>query len=477
MKRSAVSQSLVLRLVRSATLWALPVLIFTAVVLTWFYRSSTHRIFDDPMISAVTSLIAAANVPASGDLQQIDLDREPTDPRYQQALSGRYWLIGTLSEDGSVSSLKTSRSLYGETLKLNSRYASQLMQSNGEEVAASSIGPDEEPLRVIAHLVTLPNAAQPVVIMAAIDSRPTSQAVRRFAFLASGLMLLLSAGLIIAVFTQVRLGLKPIFELRDTVADVREGRATRVDGHYPPEIQPLATELNFLIDHNRNVVERARTHVGNLAHALKTPLAVLVNESESRKVGKDAEFSDIVERQTTAMRSQVDHHLRRARAAARGQAIGVSTDVETVLSSLARTLPRIFRSKDIDMATNFAPSLAFRGEKQDLEEMAGNLMDNACKWTRSRVKVTAIPNPDDETSFIITVEDDGPGLNEKDYETALKRGARLDEATPGTGFGLAIVDDLARAYKGSVKLSRSRLGGLCVTLTLPMITARTQQMT
>lgn len=477
MKRSAVSQSLVLRLVRSATLWALPILIVTAVALTWFYRSSTHRIFDDPMVSAVTSLIAAANIPASGALDQISLDREPTDPRYQQALSGRYWLIGTLEPNGSVLSLTTSRSLYGETLKLNSRYAAQLTQNKGEEIAASSTGPDGEPLRVIARLVTLPNAAEPVVIMAAIDSRPTSQAVRRFAFLASGLMLLLSAGLVIAVFTQVRLGLKPLFELRDTVADVREGRTTRVDGNYPREIQPLATELNFLIDHNRDVVERARTHVGNLAHALKTPLAVLVNESESRKNSKETEFSKIVERQTTAMRSQVDHHLRRARAAARGQSIGVSTEIEPVLSALARTLPRIFRSKDIDMATTFAPSLAFRGEKRDLEEMAGNLMDNACKWTTSRVNVRAVPNPDDETSLLITVEDDGPGLREEDYATALKRGARLDEATPGTGFGLAIVDDLARAYKGSVKLSRSELGGLCVTLTLPMITARTQHMT
>ncbi len=477
MKRSAVSQSLVMRLVRSATLWALPILIFTAVALTWFYRSSTYRIFDDPMVSAVTSLIAAANVPASGDLSQLNLDREPTDPRYLQALSGRYWLIGTLANDGTVSSVKTSRSLYGETFKLNPRYAAQLRQNRGEEIAVSSTGPDGEPLRVIARLVTLPNAAQPVVIMAAIDSRPASQAVRRFAFLASTLMVLLSAGLVTAVFTQVRLGLKPLFELRDTVADVREGRTTRVDGQYPPEIQPLATELNFLIDHNRDVVERARTHVGNLAHALKTPLAVLVNESESRKSGRDAEFSNIVERQTTAMRSQVDHHLRRARAAARGQAIGVSTDVEPVLSALARTLPRIFRSKDIDLTATIMPALAFRGEKQDLEEMAGNLMDNACKWTRSRVKVTAVPNPDDETSFIITVEDDGPGLDAADYATALKRGARLDEATPGTGFGLAIVDDLARAYKGSVKLSRSDLGGLCVTLILPMITARSQSIT
>lgn len=477
MGKGAANRSLVVRLVRSAILWALPILIFTAVALTWFYRSSTHRIFDDPMVSAVTSLIAAANVPVSGDMSKLNLEREPTDPRYQQALSGRYWLIGTFGEDGEVLSIKESRSLYGETLTLSTRDAGLLTQNQGTQVAARAVGPDGEPLRVIARKVTLPNAVQPVIIMAAIDSRPATQAVRRFALIASGLMLLLSAGLVTAVFTQVRSGLKPLFDLRDTVTDVREGRATHVGGTYPPEIQPLAAELNFLIDHNKDVVEHARTHVGNLAHALKTPIAVLINESDARKGSKDEGFAEIVERQTATMRNQVDHHLRRARAAARGQTIGVSTDVDEVVSALARTLPRIFRSKDMDMITNIAPSLAFRGEKRDLEEMAGNLMDNACKWTVSQVKVTAHLNPDDETSFIIKVEDDGPGLKEADYATALKRGARLDEATPGTGFGLAIVDDLARAYKGSVKLSRSNLGGLCVALTLPMTTTRTPQIT
>ncbi len=476
MSQMASSKSLVVRLVRSATLWALPILIFTAVALTWFYRSSTYRIFDDPMISAVDSLIAAANVPENGDLAFLDLVREPTDPRYQQALSGRYWLVGTIGEEGNISPLEASRSLYGETLSIDPRDARALVNNQGGQTAFQSVGPDGEPLRAIARKVTLPNAAEPVIILAAIDSRPASQAVRRFALLASCLMLLLSAGLVTAVFTQVRLGLRPLFALRDTVADVREGRTMRVDGSYPPEIQPLATELNFLIDHNRDVVEHARTHVGNLAHALKTPLAVLVNESDNRKV-KDKVFAKIVERQTQTMRNQVDHHLRRARAAARGQTIGVSTDVETVVSSLARTLPRIFRSKDIDMSVHIDTGLSFRGEQRDLEEMAGNLMDNACKWTASKVRVSAKANPSDETSFIITVEDNGPGLDAGDYATALKRGARLDEATPGTGFGLAIVDDLARAYKGSLKLSRADMGGLCVTLILPMTTARTPQST
>ena len=469
MSQTIDSRSLVARLVRSAMLWTLPVLILSAIALTWFYRSSTYRIFDDPMTSAVTSLIAAANVPSSGNMSELELVREPTDPRYQQALSGRYWLIGDMANDGTVTPIKASRSLYGESLTLSPRDVEKLFLNPGEEIATRSVGPDDEPLRVIAREVTLPNSAKPVVIMAAIDSRPASRAVNRFAIIASGLMGLLSLGLVTAVLTQVRSGLKPLFQLRDTVTDVREGRATRVDGKYPPEIQPLATELNFLIDHNKDVVERARTHVGNLAHALKTPLAVMLNESENHSSKSMAEFAEIVERQTDTMRKQVDHHLRRARAAARGQAIGVSTDIAEVVEALGRTLPRIFRSKDIDMQIALTPNLTFRGERRDFEDMAGNLMENACKWTRSQVRVQAKPHFADDGAFVITVEDDGPGLAEEDYATALKRGARLDEATPGTGFGLAIVDDLARAYKGELNLSRSELGGLCVTLTLPKI--------
>ena len=206
--------------------------------------------------------------------------------------------------------------------------------------------------------------------------------------------------------------------------------------------------------------------MSNLAHALKTPLAVLLNETTSTQNSKTVP-STIVARQTEAMRSQVDHHLRRARAAARGQSIGVSTDVSETVDSLARTMPRIYRAKDIDMRVEIAPGLAFRGEKRDLEEMAGNLLDNACKWCSAHVMVTAIILGPDEGQLSICVEDDGPGLKKTDYASAMKRGVRLDEATPGTGFGLSIVDDLARAYKGSLSLGRSDLGGLKVTLILP----------
>ena len=441
-------------------MWALPLLLLTAITLTWLYRNTTYRSFDDPLVSAVTALIATADVKDN----TLTLTREPLDPRYQRALSGRYWLVGFLQDDGVIEAISASRSLLESTLVLPPKAVTELQTQQGEEIRARTEGPDtNEYLRLVARQVVLPNMNTPVVVVAAADSRAASRSILSFALTATGLMLLISIGLVTAVVTQVRSGLKPLFDLRDRVADVREGRAGQVDGVYPTEIQPLATELNSLITHNKDVVERARTHVGNLAHALKTPLAVLQNEAESSKKTP----SEIVSRQTETMKKQVDHHLRRARAAARGQAIGVSTDVTDTLGGLARTLARIYGHKNIDFDIDLMEGLVFRGEKRDLEEMAGNLMDNGCKWTKTSLEVRSFVNPEDETNFVIVVSDDGPGMAEDDYVEALKRGARLDQATPGSGFGLAIVDDLARAYKGSVALGKSDMDGLKVTLTLP----------
>ena len=454
---SGANRSLVMRLVRGAVLWALPLLLLTALTLTWLYRNTTYRSFDDPLVSAVTSLIASAEV---GD-GTLSLSRKPLDPRYQRALSGRYWLIGFLQDDGVIEPISSSRSLYDTSLTLPKVDVLRLQNQQGEEIRSNVAGPDEnEQLRLVARQVVLPNMKAPVVVLAAADSGPARQSVLSFALIAVGLMLLISLGLITAVVMQVRSGLKPLFDLRDKVADVREGRAAQVDGNYPSEIQPLATELNSLITHNKDVVERARTHVGNLAHALKTPLAVLQNEVQS----SNSKLSDVVGRQTETMKNQVDHHLRRARAAARGQAIGVSSPVNETLEGLARTLDRIYRAKRIDFDIDLEPDLVFRGEKRDLEEMAGNLMDNACKWTKSAISVKAHIEGD---QFVIEVSDDGPGMAADQYKEAIKRGARLDEATPGSGFGLAIVDDLSRAYKGSLTLGKSDMGGLKSILELP----------
>lgn len=465
-QETARNQSLVIRLVRSAALWAIPVLAFSAFALTWFYRDSTYRLFDEPLVSTVDSLIANTSVSARYGDKIVDLSRRPIDPDYQRGLSGRYWLVGLLTETGSLAVLDSSRSLSGETLTLPPADILRIRQNVGEEIRTNAAGPDTdtgETLRVFARSVILPDMNTPVVMVAAADSRPASRAVWRFATLAITLMSLLSLGLVIALFMQVRVGLRPLFELRDKVADVREGRAPQVEGEFPQEIQPLATELNFLIDHNRGVVERARTHVGNLAHALKTPLAVLLNEA---KTGKTTS-SEIVKRQSDTMTKQVEHHLRRARAAAIGSTIGLSMPVKDIVEPLGRTLERIYQNKDVRVQLNLAPGLSFRGEKRDLDEMAGNLMDNGCKWSNGQVRVRAYADREDVAMFYLTVEDNGEGMPPEHFAEAIKRGKRLDEATPGTGFGLAIVDDLAQAYKGSLTLAASDLGGLKAILHLP----------
>ena len=443
-------------------MWAVPAFALTAFVLIWFYRSSTYRMFDDPLVSTIQSLISYVETdPEDG---RIMLSDEPIDPNYQRALSGRYWVIGELDGEGRLIPVMGSPSLYGATLVLPLEDATKITEQLGEVVTTISIGPDREPLRLAAQAVIFSDLGdRPVVIAAAADRRPAVAAVRRFSQIALGLMSLLALGLVSAIYMQVRLGLQPLFDLRRRVADVREGNAGAVEGDYPKEIMPLADELNTLIGHNKDVVEYARTHVGNLAHALKTPLAVLVNEADD----KDTPLAKIVTRQSEIMSKQVDHHLRRARAATRGQSIGARTPVNETVSSLARTLQKIYRDKDLDVQVNIDEDLVFRGEKRDLEEMAGNLLDNACKWTKSQIEVNAHVLSDGPSAIILTIDDDGPGLSEDQYSIVLQRGARLDEATPGSGFGLSIVNDLAKAYKGSVTLDKSPLGGLRTILTVP----------
>jgi len=260
---------------------------------------------------------------------------------------------------------------------------------------------------------------------------------------------------------QVRVGLRPLFDLRRAVSDVRKGKTDRVGGSYPVELEPLAVELNALVAHNQEVVERQRTHVGNLAHALKTPLTVMLTEASQRP----GPLAEVVTHQAELMRGQVDHHLRRARAAARSQSHGERTLVDPVLDELAHTLERIFLPKPVVIDWRAPEDLCFRGERQDLLELAGNVIENAGKWCKGRVRVTAGPAGGER--FTLTVEDDGPGLPPERRGEVLQRGARLDESAPGSGLGLAIVDELARAYGGGLTLSDSSLGGLKVELSLP----------
>jgi signal transduction histidine kinase len=274
----------------------------------------------------------------------------------------------------------------------------------------------------------------------------------------------LGAVLVLATLFQVRFGLQPLRAIRQDLASIRSGKAEQLEGRIPDEIRPLQQELNALIQSNREIVNRARMHVGNLAHALKTPLSVITNEVRGKKGGLAAK---VVE-QAEIMRTQISHHLDRARVAARTSTIGDITDVDNVLRALKRTLDRIYEDRGLEFRIAAGSELKFQGERQDFEEMVGNLLDNACKWARSRVSV-AVARAYEGERFEVIVDDDGPGLTKRERERAVKRGQRLDETKPGSGLGLSIVADLADLYRGQLTLEPSPLGGLRARLKLPGI--------
>ncbi len=263
---------------------------------------------------------------------------------------------------------------------------------------------------------------------------------------------------------QVRSGLAPVNQLRTRLAAVREGRDRRVQGEYPTEVQPLVDDLNALLDHRERTVARALAKAGDLAHGLRTPLAVLAQEAEHAECAGHHELATIVSAQVDRMRRQIEYHLAHARAAASGATLGARCSVAESAEGLSRTLLRLHAARGMAIDMCVSPEHAIRGQREDLDEMLGNLLDNACKWARARITITSAV---DDASVVITVDDDGPGLAESMREAVLQRGVRADEAEPGFGFGLAIVRDLAELYGGSIALTRSPAGGLRARLQLP----------
>jgi signal transduction histidine kinase len=265
-------------------------------------------------------------------------------------------------------------------------------------------------------------------------------------------------------FLYFRSGLSPVERLRERLSAVRNGSGRRVEGEYPTEVQPLVNDLNALLDHREQVVSRALSKAGDLAHGLKTPLAVLSHEAELAAAAGHADLAATIVQQVERMRRQVDYHLAQARAAASGAAPGASCSVSTSAEGLARTLLRLHADRGLAIHVSVPPGHAVRGEREDLDEMLGNLLDNGCKWARTQVAVASSVAGE---SVVITVDDDGPGLDPSMRSVVLQRGVRADEAAPGSGLGLAIVRDLAELYGGSIALDSSPLGGLRARLRLP----------
>src|SRR5680860_1692546 len=381
------------------------------------------------------------------------------EPVFGIPFSGWYWQIKPL--DGATRPDFVSDSLLDQQLRLPSQNA--VPPDNSLTRRAYAAGPEQQRLRVVEREIKPAGpSSTPYSYAVAGDAREIDRDLAAFTTMLIAALAVLGLGLLVATFFQVRFGLAPVRAIRQNLTEIRSGEAEQLEGELPYEIRPLQQELNALIQSNRDIVDRARTHVGNLAHALKTPLSVISNEARSH----EGQLADKVVEQAEIMRTQITHHLDRARVAARSGVIGDTTDVAPVLEALGRTLDRIYGERGVSVDLDTSVGLKFQGEKQDLEEMVGNLLDNACKWAASRVKVNA-ERLRGSTSFAVIVDDDGPGLTEAERVRAVKRGQRLDESKPGSGLGLSIVADLAHLYKGRFELEPSPKGGLRARLTLP----------
>ena len=468
--------SLRLRLLAGTLVWVLLTVIVAGWALGRMFTEHVERQFQAELGTHLNQLAANLAIGADG---KPALRAVLSDPRFARPYSGLYWqidVLGARAGDGSAGAgrqaVLRSRSLWDVVLVVPGD-----LPADGEVHAHETEGPDGAPLRMIEQV--LRPAEQPELalrVIVAANAALVVEPVARFNHILAIALALLAAGLALAALVQVRVGLRPLARLRDGLAAVREGRSTAIDGSFPAEIQPLVAEFNAVLARNAEVVTRARTHAGNLAHAVKTPLAVLANAAEEvAHDAPDGRLAHLVREQVAFARTQVDYHLARSRAAAAVGVPGLRTPLRPVLEGLLRLMDKVHAGRGLKVTLlACADDLAFRGEAQDLQEMLGNLIDNACKWAAGRVEVHAEVHADgkagapDAGKLRICIDDDGPGLAAEAREAVFARGVRADERTPGAGLGLSIVRELAQLYGGEVRLEVSPWGGLRAVLALPL---------
>lgn len=453
--------SLALRLTVFAAAASFVGLLVAGAVLQSLYARSAERTFDARLQVYLALLVANAVT----DENQLVPPGTLGDPRFELPLSGWYWQIRPF--DRERGGTLTSPSLFDVAL----RFVTDTTVDEFGYRRGYAEGPGESRLRMIERQIRLGANGPVYVFSIGADDAELRVDIADFRRDLALTLAVFAVCLVIVFFIQVRFGLLPLKRLGRELWRVRLGEAERLGGTYPREVQAVVTELNALIRSNAEIVERARTHVGNLAHALKTPLSVVLNEARTVKTAAGSKIAE----QADLMSERITHALERARMAARVGVIGAVTEVAPAVDAIARTMGRLHRERGLVVETSVEQGLRFRGERQDLEEIVGNLVDNACKWARGRVHVAATRATAPATSGEMTgmmelvIEDDGQGLAEGERERALQRGQRLDETRPGSGLGLAIVQELVALYGGSLSLERAFEGGLRAVVRLPAI--------
>ena len=449
------TNSLAFRVVAFSTVWALVALVVIATIISTLFRQASERGFESLLTAHLFNLISSVGV-GEGDV----LEGAPNlgDLRFTVPRSGWYWAVEPVSGlSGQLTSLSLTQPLSSPTQQevpfnadFQRSYLADGLDGETIEVFESEFALDEDSR--LARFRVMGNRTELEADIAAFE--------RRLYFYLG----LFGIGMIAINALAILSGLRPLGRVRRSLAEIRTGAAQRLDGDFPREIAPLAHETNALIESNRRIVERSRTQVGNLAHSLKTPLAVLTNEARAIGGAK----GDLIADQAAAMRQQVEHYLQRARMAAQRDTVVFRTPVGPTLERMARVMTKLNPTTTLTFAMP-PDDIVFAGEKEDLEEIVGNLLENAMKWAHGAVSVTVTTAAQEEDLprlFELSIEDDGPGIPQESTRDALTRGRRLDETKPGTGLGLAIVADLVKEYGGALHLSRSALGGLKATVAL-----------
>jgi len=429
--------------------WLVVALVATGFLLTDLYSRALDNSLTDTLEFHVESLTGA--LLEVGDPQSYSIGL--SDPRFDRPRSGWYWAI----RDAGGHLYNLSNSVVGIDLPAIAADAST--QGVRTAVMRDVFGTT---LRVVERTVTLDQRAYEIVVTGNLSEiLQLVESFRGQTFIVLG-----AVGIMLAIMSAIvaRIAMRPISRLSRAIESVREGESVAVAGTYPREIAPLAEEVNELLRSNAQIIERARNQVGNLAHGLKTPIAVLRNEAGSKK----GALADVVLGETEKMSNMVSTYLERARLAARTSVVGKKSDPTMIMLRLTRVMRKIHPDVTVAFQRPDASLLWFRGDEADLEELAGNLLDNACKWSKGQVGVRLSAERGQTGSMLlIRIDDNGPGLSAEDAEKVLRRGVRLDEKTPGSGLGLDIVKELVDVYGGSLELKRSALGGLLVELRLP----------
>ena len=442
--------SLAVRLFFSATVWIILTLLSAGLLLSDLNKQNNLEAFDDRLNLLVETLIGGSKVDSSDGITVVT---SIGDPRFFQPYSGWYWQINKGNK-----TLSRSRSMWDQVFTLDKRLIGGRTQfidsvgNNKEQVI------EQKNLYIVEREISFPGITEPITFILSGDTFEYKENIKNFDNTLSAILIFLGAGLMIAVFLQVRFGLLPLNKIKDALFKIRNGDKKKLEAKYPLEVQPLAIEINDLLEHNEKIVERARTHVGNLAHVLKTPLAVITNEIDKE--------NKLLSNQIVLMRKHIDRYLKKAHLESVGKNIKSKIAFLQFMNKMILIFQKLYPDKEIELQKEFKEFFIY-GSLEDMEELVGNLIENACKWGKEKVKIRFENRGNNEVKILI--EDDGPGLNQEQKNKVFTRGFRVDEQTPGSGLGLNIVKDIVEIYKGEIWLEKSSsLKGLRVNVVLPV---------